>query len=218
MPNTSVQAAGEAMPGDSIFDLVAAFALAKAVAEEAERVENELYERGDRPAWPAVKPREFPLVYNVLDRGDYLTSSQIDAAVDRYKQSVHSQARLAAMVKPGEEAVFSPERKAKLQASLDRAEEVRAQMQALYDERKRVYEEWKAVSGWGKASDEAENRWNVAFDIQDRILAFNCTTLPEISAKAGYIVAEHGPEYAQERMYDFIVEVSAMAGQQEGAQ
>lgn len=50
----------------------------------------------------------------------------------------------------------------------------------------------------------------MVWPLEERIITFPCTTLEEVAAKARYIVAEFGSDYARERQYAFITEVAGL--------
>lgn len=81
---------------------------------------------------------------------------------------------------------------------------------ALYNEREAAYDHWNKFSGHLVAEAESDKRWLVVWALESRILQFPCKKLEEVAAKARYIVAAYGTDYAREKQHAFIAEVAGL--------
>jgi len=191
-----------------IFGLIREVGKARELANAADEVEHAIFTRGDRPELPFVKSREIPYPFRGFERDELNTAREIEKLFDRYAASRHRHFEWLAEACEG--GVLPPQHQAALDRQLQDVEKQRYIARALYSEREAAYDNWKELSGHLAAEAESDKRWSVAWALESRIIQFPCTTLEEVAAKARYIVAEYGSDYAREKQHAFIAEVAGL--------
>lgn len=191
-----------------IFGLIRSVGKARELANAADEIEYAIFSRGDRPEFPVVEMREIPFIFRSLYTRQLNTSKQIDEVFQQYADGRRRHFDFLAEVCEG--AVLTPQHEASLARQLQEGEDQRQRTQRLYSERAATYEAWELGSGHLAAQKVTEERWGVVWALEQRILTFPCTALEEVAAKARYIIAEYGSDYAREKQHAFIAEIAGM--------
>jgi hypothetical protein len=162
-----------------------------------------------------VAAREVPFKFRATGTKQLNTADQINEVFDSY--AAGRQRHFDWLAEVCEGGVLTPELSASLAEQLEEADVQRQRTHRLYAAREADYEAWERSSGHLAAQEVTESRWNVVWSLEDRILRFPCRTLEEVAAKARYIVAEYGRDYAREKQHAFISEIAGMVDVAEGA-
>jgi len=191
-----------------IFALIRDVGKARELANAADEVEYTIFKRGDRPEFPVVEMREIPFMFRAIYRHQLNTPKQIDEVFQHYAACRRRHFDWLAEVCEG--AVLTPEHAASLAKQLQEGEDQRRRTQELYSERAASYDAWELDSGHLAAQKVTEERWSVVWALEQRILTFPCKALEEVAAKARYIIAEYGSDYAREKQHAFIAEIAGL--------
>lgn len=204
-PAVAMEAANDQ---SEIFNLIIKVGRARELANAADEAEHAIYARGDRPECPFVEAREIPYPIRAFESDRLNTLKQIDNLFDRYAGS--RRLHFEHLANSCEGGVLPPQHHEALARQLQEAEDQRRVAHALYNERDAVYDTWNELSGHRAAEDVSDQRWSVVWALESRIIRFPCKTLEEVAAKARYIVAEYGTDYAREKQHAFIAEVAGL--------
>lgn len=187
------------------------------LAKEGNELEElcfQIFHRGDRPERPYILAKEFPMHCWPMKHSSYEARSEIDKRMDR---RIEERRQFYAWFAESQSEGMLDWQIERLEQNVAEAELDRARLHQLFDEREARYDAWDISSGHRAATDASSEVWGRFFDLQDEILAFQCTTAAELATKAAYIVAEWGDEFAQGQQHRFILEVAAFGKRGEAA-
>ena len=187
-------------------ELIADHALVKAAAREADRVQDEIFNKPSRPPYASVSMSEVaPIFRSFMRGGSELDREDVKSLIDAQRYQIRMMAGMIAESEGG----ISAEYQARIERRLAEADVEQTRLEKLFDERQAIFDAWTASSGHGAADAEADRLWKTAFDLDDAIIGYRCKALQDVCAVAGHIRAEYGDEFSAEAANRFI---NALAG------
>jgi hypothetical protein len=174
-----------------IFELIKQHAEALFAYNEADAAEDAILALPGKAEWPVIGPREFPnrLWWRTANKR-FSWERHID---DVFDEDEHSAIAMKDMLSNGE-----------FQRRLDRSKLDRETILGLYRERMAIYQAWKDTSGLSAANDRTSMLGTIVGELEDTIIAFRCSSLDEVHAKARFVEG-NWPDGLDEERYALVV-------------
>lgn len=163
-----------------VAELVSAYKEAGVEHQRLAKTYDEIWKRGDRPAFGEVYRHEIGFrwqshfAHKMIPVRSYL--------VEGFKKSIASDHM--------HHDAFGMYR----ETLADRIGETNSEMQrilAIFDARHEVYHQWRISSGLADLDDELCRLDDLLSDLENKILAYPCRTLDDVRAKIGHVAAEY---------------------------